>query len=393
MGKQHTSLAILVIAASWNQPAMAQTVRDSVGVRIVENDHPLWNPAERWRVAPAPQLEIGVESGDPMYEFASVWDIVRLDDGKLAVADRGATEVRVFTPSGEFVATFGGSGSGPGEFQDIGGLLLMPSGELGVIDGLQNRITFFDRPYQVSRTVQSQGAGTFFGQVEHRGFVSVRGSRGMGMADAGKVIRDSLRFALHDQEGRMLEELAVIPSAERFGFRFGGYLQFPYLPLAAQALYAAGRGVVAVGSGGREEFTVWSAATPSRSVVRWSSEDRREAADWIDAYVENLVANARSDNDRRYWRQLVREAPLPEYLPVYRDILVDSMGDVWVERYRAPGETIPTWEVFRGDGTWLGAVETPQRFQIMEIGADYLAGVFRGEFDVQYVRIYALVRP
>jgi hypothetical protein len=207
------------------------------------------------------------------------------------------------------------------------------------------------------------------------------------------VIQDSLHFALHDREGRVVEELTVIPDAERLGFRFGGVVTFPYLPFAGHALFASGSGIVAMGSGGRAEFLTWAGATQTRSLVRWPRSSGREARDWIDAYVEDRVANARSANDRRYVQQLVREAPLPQYLPVYQAILVARTGHTWIERYRAPGETTPEWDVFRADGAWLGAVATPQRFRIMEIGPDYLAGVFRDDLDVEYVRVYELVKP
>jgi hypothetical protein len=50
------------------------------------------------------------------------------------------------------------------------------------------------------------------------------------------------------------------------------------------------------------------------------------------------------------------------------------------------------WEVFGADGEWLGAVFTPERFAVMEIGADYVLGVFRDEMDVEHMQLLRLIR-
>ena len=384
--------AFLAVVTVCGWPAEAQNIRDSSGVTIVENEHPQWGSAQRWRIKAEPILQLGVETGDRFYEFAGVRGVVRLSDGRFAVADAGSNEVRVFSPSGDFVAAFGGGGNGPGEFQSIIALWETADREIAVADNIQRRITFFDGRYRVARAVSIEDGGTVLGEVAPGRFVTARGNRRMSEADVGKVILGSVHYTLHDADGRVDRELAVIPDAERLGFRFGGSVTFPYIPFSAHAESAAGAGVVAWGSGGQPEFTAWIDVTATRILVRWEGRRRREATDWVGAYLEGIRANARSANDERYYNRLVRDAPLPRYLPVYQDLLVDGTGRIWVERYRAPGETTPEWDVFDVDGIWLGKVETPHRFRVMEIGDDYLAGVFRDELDVEYVRVYELLK-
>jgi len=38
-------------------------------------------------------------------------------------------------------------------------------------------------------------------------------------------------------------------------------------------------------------------------------------------------------------------------------------------------------------------VTLPERFNPMEIGADYSLGVGQDEMDVEYIRMYSLMRP
>lgn len=48
------------------------------------------------------------------------------------------------------------------------------------------------------------------------------------------------------------------------------------------------------------------------------------------------------------------------------------------------------WDLFGRDGMWLGTVRTPARFRVMDVGADYVAGVANDELDVETVQIWGL---
>ena len=57
----------------------------------------------------------GVETGDEHLEFGSIESICLTPDGNIALLDRAWSEVRIFSPEGEYLRTIGGQGSGPGE--------------------------------------------------------------------------------------------------------------------------------------------------------------------------------------------------------------------------------------------------------------------------------------
>ena len=84
----------------------------------------------------------------------------------------------------------------------------------------------------------------------------------------------------------------------------------------------------------------------------------------------------------------------PESHPAFGRIYVDLPGNLWVLRTspdRVPADPEP-WDVFDPEGVWLGAVALPARFTMREIGDDYVAGVWRDELDVEYVRVYRLLK-
>ena len=93
--------------------------RDSAGVRIVEALRPLWGDSSLWRIDPDPVVDLALSGTGPAHEFYQAGSMKERPDGSLMIADGGAREVRVFSATGEFQASFGGEGDGPGEFRSL----------------------------------------------------------------------------------------------------------------------------------------------------------------------------------------------------------------------------------------------------------------------------------
>jgi len=67
---------------------------------------------------------------------------------------------------------------------------------------------------------------------------------------------------------------------------------------------------------------------------------------------------------------------------------------VWAGEFHglAEVERPTTWEVFSPEGVWLGPVRMPARFTLLDIGSDFVLGVFRDGLDVQHVQVLRLHR-
>ena len=98
-------------------------------------------------------------------------------------------------------------------------------------------------------------------------------------------------------------------------------------------------------------------------------------------------------------KQMWRGFPRAPTVPVLRSVHMDVQGNLWVAPFYLAGAEPPPFEVFAPDGTWLGSVALPPgldrgfiQYQApyMEIGADYVLGVWNDELDVPYVRMYRL---
>lgn len=87
------------------------------------------------------ELRIG-SVDDPVAGFTNIGGVVVAENGEAYVLESRAREVRVFSPEGQRVRTVGRSGSGPGEFESLGGFGLLGD-TLWVADSFRNRISWF----------------------------------------------------------------------------------------------------------------------------------------------------------------------------------------------------------------------------------------------------------
>lgn len=106
---------------------------------------------------------------------------------------------------------------------------------------------------------------------------------------------------------------------------------------------------------------------------------------WIDSPVppelRSLVAGA-------IGRLPARDPSVP-----LRYVRVTPGGRLWVANAVPPQDGPTAWQVYEWDGTPLATLTTPARFELHDIGDDYVLGRYRDELDVNFVRLYGLEKP
>ena len=113
------------------------------GGRIVVSNADLPQPGPQGAPTLLEVLRIG-SLDDTCDGFGRIMSLAVDGDGRIYVADSQASEIRVFSPEGECVRTFGRSGEGPGEFRLLAGIVWQPPGFLWTIDSIAERFTVFD---------------------------------------------------------------------------------------------------------------------------------------------------------------------------------------------------------------------------------------------------------
>ena len=101
------ALAPAACGESGTTPASSEQVTDSAGVRIVTSDP---GDAVYAALATEPVLSVGLLEGPPELLFGRIVSVALDGPGNLVVADRQASEIRIFDARGAHLRTLGGEG-------------------------------------------------------------------------------------------------------------------------------------------------------------------------------------------------------------------------------------------------------------------------------------------
>ncbi len=387
---------------------------DSAGIPIATAVEPMWSPDEGWTVADEPLVEIGTVDGPLEYQFGEVVAAARLSNGDIVVADRAASELRSYDATGTFQWSAGRFGQGPGEFESLDFLGTVAGDSLVTYDEGLQRVQLFDAGGQVARSfdVRPQRFETDRGGVPSPEDLSAP-DKAVGIAGGYLIVRflelgdqgtrgvvrwiDDRLVAVTLADGSVNDLIVV--GGEEVAFHGGRRDRYAFGNHAEFGAAADRVGVI--------DTEAWSVRILSpvdgtiERIVRRDVEPREVTDAVFEEHLAGILAMFSSappeeiDRIQRMWR----DTPRAPVLPVLRSIHVDATGHLWVAPYYVAGAEPPPFEIHAPDGTWLGSVSVSPGLQrafnqylapYMEIGEDYILGVWTDDLDVQYVRMYRI---
>ena len=399
--RRMTRCALLMIAcgplwACGNRPlGSSVSVSDSAGIAIIESTMPRWAGSAGWIVDPDPFLDLATSGSGPSHEFYMVRDATRLANGSIAVADGGSNQIRVFSTTGEFSVSIGRGGEGPGEFRSLSSVDRLGDDSLVAFDPRLQRLTVASVDGSSVRVLAPLAARVRLASVlalTDSSFVAVTFVERSEASD-GRTHRGSLAvLRLSASSGMPIDTITSMPGNETVAYSSGGFLAViaPLFPKASHI--GVVRGGVVVGTADSLEYRVLSQDGRLQRVVRVPGY----ALDVSAAEVEKTRAArlAEASDMPEMFRDGIERLPRPATRPAYSSLKVDAEGCVWLAQYklRSQVDEPTTWEVLSESGEWLGAVQTPTRFTVYEVGHDYVLGRWLDELDVEHVRLLRLHR-
>ena len=342
-------------------------------------------------VDPKPRVSIGVMEGDTLYELNKVETAFLLPDGKIVVPLGEAGSIRVFSPSGVFLKSYGRKGSGPGEFRYL--VNAWPRGDtIEAADMATARVTRFlpnDKIETVNLSTPQRDLSGSFG-VFGAGWVGA----GVAKGDIGR--RDSVVVRRLDRTGKDLGGLGFVMGMVRY--------RPPYMsgpgPLSPRSLHAVRNDRVYIAETLTPRIQVFAAnGAPQKDIV-WRANTPPPVRQAWTAIINEAVKRAGAAQAVTA-RQRVEAYPMPDKVPVFSQILVDALNFVWIRPYQpavnsfalgAPFGSGGRWLIIAPDGRQLGTVDVPADFEPTDITADAIVGIARDEFGVETVRVHALRR-
>jgi hypothetical protein len=320
------------------------------------------------------------------------------------VADRGARTVRLYDGDGTFLKSLGGPGSGPGEFEDPGQVMVMAGDSMVVWDEALFRATRFNPSGELAdvTTLDLASIAKAATPPLYPGSIDILpdGQYLIRLIEKGK---NPASGSFRNRSGalRVSEDLSVIDTLMFFGDIEQEVVDAPWGPFAISPPLAKRPRITHRGDPpriciGDQEGPEINCFGPdgSRTHIRWTGERSRvtseEIAAWREANIRLYALKLSEDQIL----QLLDQLPDPEFRPHYSGLTLDPMGNLWVEL--GPSEGSPSEEVdylvFDPEGTLLGTVGLPP-IRILEIGSDYILGVFEDDLEVEYLQLFEIRKP
>lgn len=382
-----TSFAIS--ACTGSPPDTGSTVTDSAGIVIVESSQALWTEESRWHLSGEPLASIGVEEGPEEYQLYRVRSAVRMDDGRIVIANHGSSELRFYDPTGGFLFARGGEGEGPGEFSSIG-MILRLQDSLYLFDFHLMRVTVYSGSGEFGRSfrVQPTPDGALplpEGVLASRHLLARRSPRDAELKTG--FYRDTSLFLRFDLEGVYVDSIGRFPGSEDYIGQQGDVTFSTDAPFGRRSYTATFGDGFYFGSSDSWEIEFRTSDGTLQRLIRRPLPNPPVTSQESDEFYESL--RERMTRMSSLWRGLYEQVTLPDTKPAYGRLLADTEGNLWVAEY----DDERRWTVFNREGRLLGTLEIEGRVRVLEIGSDYLLGMWQDEVDVERVFLYGLAKP
>ena len=362
----------------------------------------MWGPGEGWQVSAQPLVQIGAVDGPREQLLDGVVGAVRLGSGDIVLGEWTTGELRRYDPEGTLVWRAAGQGEGPGEHRVLMFVGLIPGDTVVTWDVRLNRVQLFDPeggPVRTFRVEAPWSGAPPTGVIGVSGRHLVLTFNAGGEPEDGIVRWPTVRIANLSLEDDSVRVLLDVPGREVRAAVDGAMAQVMEYPFGKGPRYSVSAGRLAVVD--TERFAVRSVSLNDGAVMAILRRDEpvREVTDEdVDAYVEWMTSGSVAAG--LHVPPGLREQPMASTLPALKSIHLDASGNLWVEPHSRHGSQVPPFQVYAPGGEWLGTVAVPPGLQQenlglpvrFEIGDDYILGVWRDELEVEYVRVYGLIK-
>lgn len=395
--------------AGGGSPSWQGTMVDSGGITIVRNPaQGLWAGDDTWTVTEL--LSIGTAEGDPDYQFGQIQaasSIGITSDGRIVVLDAQGRHLKVFTTEGRYERTIGGPGGGPGEIGAGASAVLIAPGDTIVLSDVGNqRVNLYlldgtfvrSVPLSFSEGIPFRWESTADGRI----VAQFRRLAFPGSTAPPDSMDALVRWRL---DGSIGDTLMRVPSGKTLSFAGGTPQVTVFSPEPSWALLGD---KVLYGVNDQYRIGVYGAGSQLERVVEKPFERAPVTDDDKQAY-RDLIGQAAADQGAppQAVQQFLSTLKFEEHYPAYAQMLGGIDGSIWIQRLRTPSSLTPEerkgfnpqydllspdWDVFDGEGRFLGVVQMPTRFQAVKFVGSTIYGIRRDELDVQYVVVLRVVQ-
>ncbi len=351
-----------------------------------------------WSIDPDPVLQIGTRDGPIETTFGSVNEVLRTRAGSWVVVDGRTPAIRMFSASGQYLRTLGAKGDGPGEYRKPSWMAESDSGVLVVYDSYAEA---------VGRVLQYDTIGNVLQSETHWHSPDASLGHPLSLLSDGSIlftgaIRSTYRRAPAEDSVRGTDGVVRWNGGDKSQtlVRVPGQL-LTNMPLAwfNNGVVTASDSLIYSALPDRYAIAVFTLdGTALDSVVRDDMQLRPVDAA-LQRRIKALSAIATVDNvssrERLAMDSVFASLVFPSKFPLIEAMLTDTERQLWVRLVPLPDSawTSLHWSVYSPSGEHIADIEQRDtRLSFRRIEADHIAGVWRDEDDVPYVRVHRLIK-
>lgn len=352
--------------------------RDSAGIAIREYSAAAIKAAPTWTISDAPLAVIGADEDDATMDLSTGAFGGLLADGGLIVATARPAQIYHFGPDGTLVGTLGRSGEGPGEFNFVQNVHVLPGDTVLAFELVRRKSILYladgtflgesDIPLPTDRQIPPLLRGRLAdGTLVHSGEALLPQAPG----GPEKIFRMELPIFSLAPGGTTYDTMLVTRSAQMYASSVSAMGQT--MPMARPVAFGP-TPLITVG-----EALTWVSTgdVPELAAFRLGSRTPTQLVRF------EVAKRPVSDADRERYKERAREAfkqfeqmmppgmleseiaKLDETIfanefPPLGQMVTDRAGRIWVGTGVAFGDEERTWMVLSPNGALLGRVTLPE---------------------------------
>lgn len=308
------------------------------------------------------------------------------DEEHLLFVDAGQQFIYYFDMEGNMLQKFGGEGSGPGEFERIGEVVLR-NDELLVYDLNQMRATIFARDEHVNWAFKEDQSGMNISlgrfntlwQRLHGGNVLYYERTTMDSPPASaEILESNIQYHIADSDFNQIQnEVLTRKSSGAIirPFDGGGIQVFEYEYGQNEVLEVCPKGYIYTGH--NDELTIYRI------------DSNLDTLTVFNAPRDPLPLSQKTKDDLSGGDSEIKSL-LPDYKPVFRELFISDHNDVWVEIFTSEDE--PNWIIFDEKGQLSGRFSLDEKYTVHSIRGNQLYTISEDEDGLPTVSVLEVDR-
>jgi len=352
---------------------------------------------ECFSLSSEPHVVVGLDESLPLHRVRGAVFF----GGGLAIANSGSNEVLILDGLGHLVNRQGGSGSGPGEYVTLAGVVRHADG-LVTWDAYLRRLASLDSDgrYIGGTRLSPEGHLWTFprivGALENSVLLEFLPLGFLGDGAVGPLeVRQDVEFVVvRLSDGKELFNLSL-PGEESWAER-----RLTPNGMNGSIPVIFGRNTVAAVAHGR--FLI--ADNDSLSFTNYNETGRLDdvslglhgipaTEEWERRVRDTIRAYARTRTQRlgEFRLDLLEGVPARSTLPAFSDLVGGSDGRLWVREYPRPTQDQVMWVAFNEDYQVEKRVLIPEALHVLDLAEDRALVQAEGEYGEETVEVYLFV--